>query len=497
VSAGYAARGRALVWSARLAVGAAFVFLISVWAAKPTPGGDTPWLLDGTDFLSGCLSRGTLVKCGYSAVPDDWSLMTLIGPWPPLQYIPDLIATSLGVSTHPDRVRILASLGIASLVLGLFLVWLVFRRFGQPALFWVFVFVFLSGPLLAYGNTSWGEVLAAGVLVCFVAATLLQAPPAAIAGAAFAACLTKETSYPVVVALGLLGLVLAKRRTARPITEHAIWGACGVAAAFVLTSLFNIIRFGSILNKNYLHSDFHTPGVVRKLDAVAGLLASPSGGILVFWTSASILVIAACLPPLLRATRRRRVDADVWPALIITVVALGLIVTLASWWTPFGWLAWGPRLSLPWVLPLVLLSLVAYGEPIAALLGRLLGPTTQLLLVAVAFSILTLPHIGYLWRPEATAARFFSQTDRACNPGDSIGTPRHYRCLHEQMWIRRPLFFDSGSGLQTDGGLASTIVVTLGLAGALVLLRAGLQPAREQRAVSNEPAHHEPVAAAT
>ena len=117
VSVRWTARAGALVWSARLAVAASFTFLISVWAAKPTPGGDTPWLLDGTDFLSGCLSRGTFVKCGFSPKPDDWSLMTLIGPWPPLQYVPDLIATSLGVSMHPDRVRILASLGIASLVL--------------------------------------------------------------------------------------------------------------------------------------------------------------------------------------------------------------------------------------------------------------------------------------------------------------------------------------------------------------------------------------------
>jgi hypothetical protein len=339
---------------------------------------------------------------------------------------------------------------------------------------------FLSGPLLAYANTSWGEVFAAGLLVCFVAATLLQAPPPVIALAAFAACLTKETAYPVVISLGVLGLILARRRTARPITAHVIWGAGGVAAAFLLTSLFNIVRFGSIVNKNYLHSDFHTPGIVRRLDAMAGLLVSPSGGIIVFWASASTLVVAACIPPMLRAIRRRRVDSDAWPALVITAVAFALIVTLASWWAPFGWLAWGPRLSLPWVLPLVLLSLVAYGEHVAASLRRLLVPVAQLLLVAVVFSLLALPHIGYLWQPEATAAKFFAQTDRACNPGDSIGTPRHFRCLHEQMWLRRPLFLDSGSGLRTGGGLAASIVVTLGLIGALILFREEMQPARRK-----------------
>jgi hypothetical protein len=477
-----------VLWSARLAVATAFAFLVSVWAAKPTPGGDTPWLLDGTDFLSRCLSSGTLVKCGYSSRPDAWSLMTLIGPWPPLQYIPDLIATSLGISTHPDRVRILASLGIASLALALALVWLVFRRRRQPALFWLFVSVFLTGPLLAYANTSWGEVLAAGLLVCMVAAALLQVSPPILALTAFAACLTKETAYPLVVALGLLALVLARQRTAKPITRHAIWGGAGVLAAFVLTSLFNVVRFGSILNKNYLHHDFHTPGVVRKLDGAAGLLVSPSGGILVFWASATLVVGACCLPPLIRAARNRRVDADVYPALVLTAVALALVFTLASWWTPFGWLAWGPRLSLPWVLPLVLLSLVAYGEQFAVALGRFLVPTTRLLLVAVSFSLLTLPHIGYLWAPQSTAATFFSPTDRACNPGDPFGSARHYRCLHEQMWLRRPLYLDSGAGLRTSGGLATTIAVTLGLIGALILLRNELQPGDVPEVASRRPA---------
>ena len=71
---------------------------------------------------------------------------------------------------------------------------LVLERTGQRAWFWGFVLVVLSGPALAYARTTWGEMLATGLLVCLVAATVLQAPPPVVALAAAAACLTKLAS---------------------------------------------------------------------------------------------------------------------------------------------------------------------------------------------------------------------------------------------------------------------------------------------------------------
>ena len=399
-----------------------------------------------------------------------------------MQYLPDLIATSLGVHGHPNRVRILALLGLAFLLLSVVLARKVLSRFGHREWFWGFVFVVLSGPLLAYANTSWGEVLGSGLLLTLVAAALLHAPPPLVALAAFGAALTKETAYPVVVALGLLGLVLARRRTATPITGHLAWGAAGVVLAFVLTSLFNVVRFGEILNTNYLRSEFHTPGVGRKLELAAGLLVSPNGGIFVFWTSASILVLAACFLPFARRIRRRRSDVDPRPALVLIVVSAAVILTLASWWTPFGWLAWGPRLSLPWVLPLVLLGLVAHGEQLTDLARRLVTPTWRLVLVALAFAALTLPHVGYLWQPEATAARFFSPDDPQCRGAEPYGGPKHYACLREQTWVRRPMLVDALPGLATPGGAATSAAVIIALLGSLIVLRDGVQRVRPQPA---------------
>jgi hypothetical protein len=480
--------GSPLTW-ARLAVAGSFAWLVPVWLSRPTAGGDTPWLLDGTDVLRDCLARDTLVACGYHSQPDAFGLTTAIGPWPPLQYVPDLVATSLGATTHPTRVRVLVVLGVAAIVASVILAAVVLTRVRQDGWFWGFALVVLSGPILAYANTSWGEMLASGLLVCFVAAALLQPHPAIVAVAALAACLTKETAYPFVAALGLLGLVLARRRTGRPIRQHIAWGAVGMVCGVVVSSLFNVLRFGSIVNKNYLRDEFHTPGVLRKLEFAAGLLVSPNGGIFVFWVAAAVLVLTACVLPLAQRSLRSRPDVDVRPALVLIAVSFTLIIGLASWWTPFGWLAWGPRLSLPWILPLVLIALVAYGEPLRELVRRLLAPTWRLLVVATALVALTLPHIGYLWQPQEAIHRFFSPADRHCNGSYLQGSPRYYGCVREQMWYRRPMVLDALPGLETTGGASTAIVVTLGLLGSLMLLREDARlPGSIRRPSSTNPA---------
>jgi hypothetical protein len=460
------------------AVAACCGFLVAVWLAIPWVGGDTPFVLDGSDALLTCLSNRDLVSCGFTGELNHWGLMTPIGYWPLLQYIPDVISIELGATSHPDRTRLLAGLGVAGLVGSAALARLVLIRVGQAAWFWGFLFVVLSSPFIAYGRQTVGETFATGLLVCLVAATVLRAPPPVVALAAFAACLTKETAYPFVAAIGILGLVLARRRTGLPIRPHLIWGAAGTAAAIVLASLFNIVRFGSVLNTNYLHSDFRTPGIGRKLEYAVALLVSPSGGMLVFWLSASVLVLAACLLPFVSRPRGR---LDTRPAIVLIAVAVGLTLGLASWWTPFGWTSYGGRLSLPWALPLVLIALVAYGESLAELACRLLAPLWRLFAVFVGVLALTLPHVGEMWRPNASAP-FFAQAAQGCEAPWNGSVEAWHSCQHELIWFARPMGLYALDGLENPGGLVTSLAVALGLFGCLVLLRAGLNDLAGARA---------------
>ena len=430
--------------------------------------GDTPFVLDGSNALVNCLSDGQYNACGYTGKLNYWGLMSPMGDWPLLQHVPDLIAIGLGASSHAVRTRVLELLNVAGVVASVAAAGIVFKRLRQPVLFWVFVAVLLSGPILWYARTTSSEVLASGLLVCFVAAVVLPAHPALIGLAAFAASLTKETSYPFIAALGVLGLVLARRRTGRSIRTELVAGAAGIAVAIVAASLFNVVRFGSVLNTNYLDPKLHTPGLGRKLEYALAVLVSPNGGIFVFWPAASLLVLIACLVPFLV---RGRVDAR--PALVISVVSLGLTVGFAAWWTPFGWFGYGPRLMLPWLLPLVLIALVAYGTELTAVLRRVVAPRWALLVVLAVVVAFTLPTVGQLWRPNAIGG-FFAQETPTCQAPWRAGNAAWYGCQHRQMWLDRPMQLYALHGVKTPAGLSTAFAVAVGLAACLVVLRRDL-----------------------
>jgi hypothetical protein len=275
-----------------------------------------------------------------------------------------------------------------------------------------------------------------------------------------------------VAALGLLGLVLSRRRAGVAIRSHVAWGAAGMAVAITAASLFNVVRFGKIISPNFFESDLHAPGVTRKLEYAAAVLVSPSGGMFVFWPAVCVLVLAACLLPVIGRKRR---DVDWRPALVIVLVILGLTLGFASWWTPFGWSAYGPRLALPWGLPLVLLALVAYGGVLGSLVRRFLLPAWRLALVAAVVLVFTLPNVGQMWRPNQMG-RFFLQQQPLCDAPWRGGVAKWHACQHEQMWFDRPLPLYAIHGVDSPGGGFTTFAVGLGLLGCLILLRAELRP---------------------
>lgn len=468
---------RARIGATAAALGA-FGFLVVVWLTHPFTGGDTPFVLDGTNAFLNCMHAQDYNACGFTDELNYWGLMSPIGWWPLLQHIPDAITIGLGGDGHTARTRVLATLSVAGVVATVGFAWLVLRRSGQGAWFWGFLFVVLSSPVIAYGNQTAGEMLAMGLLVALVAATLLRAPPPVVALAALGACLTKETSYPFVAGLGLLGLWLARRRGGGPILRHAIWGAVGMAVAIVAASLFNVVRFGDVLNVNYLDSQLRTPGVGRTLDYVAAVFVSPSGGLLFFWPAASVLIAVACLVALVRAPFR---SAYTRPALVVIAAVAALSVGFASWWTPFGWSGYGPRLQLPWVPPLLLILLVAYGDALGRLASRVFARTWRLVAVGAVAFLFALPHIGLLWHFTSLSG-FFAQEDPQCEAPWRGGVQRWHRCQNRLLWEHRPMSLYTVQGVTGTGAVGTAVVVALGLFGCLVLLRGELVPAQQRPA---------------
>jgi hypothetical protein len=409
--------------------------------------------------------------------------------------VPDMITIGLGGGGHPARTRVLASLSVAGVIGSVGLGAAVLRRYGRAEWFWAFFAIAVSGPILAFARQTAGEMLAMGLLVALVAATLLQAPAVVVGVTALLACWTKETSYPFVAALGVLCLVLARRRTGRPIRTHLLAGAAGMAVAIAAASWFNVVRFGSVANVNYLDHHLRTPGIWRKTELTFAVFISPGDGLLWFWPAAVVLVAAACWV----GWKRDRLTA----AVVLAISAV-LAVGFASWWTPFGWSGYGPRLQLPWVLPIVLILLVAYGRELEPPVRKVLVAPLGLLAVFAVTFVFALPHIGYTFDTNSLSG-YFTQEHPVCDAPWRSGIDRWYDCQDRLLWRDRPMPLYTLSGLGTAGGAATAVMVALGLAGSLLLLRdalarraeasaaRALPPRGETRADGDEPARTDPL----
>jgi hypothetical protein len=431
-----------------------------VWLAKPERGGDTAPLLTGTDALADCIRDRDVVDCRAHGAID---------PFPPLQHIPDLVAQGIGL-TLDGRVRVLALLSLVGLVAAVVAGWVALRRVGCPEWRWVFLLVAATGTPLAYGNTTWGEMLATGLVTLLVAAALIPAHPALVGLAAFGAGVTKETGYPFVAALGIVALLLARARTGTPIRRRLLLGGAGLCLAVAVASAVNIVRFGTPRNAYYLDPALRTTTLQWLGELSVGLFVAPNGGIVLFWPLATLLV-AALLGHGLVCARRTRSWNVAWPALALVAVVIALTVGLAAWWAPFGWWAWGPRLSLPWVLPILLLAMTAYGRGLTPLAAAVLGPAWAAVAAAALIVVVALPHVGLLWRPETIGDFFFFTTTAVCPGGGPPPTPAYYDCLREEMWTRHPILLDALSGVATAGGVVTTGLVTLVAVGCLARFR--------------------------
>ena len=164
-------------------------------------------------------------------------------------------------------------------------------------------------------------------------------------------------------------------------------------------------------------------------------------------------------------TMRKSEVGELRPSQVLTTFGIGSLVDL-------------PNLS---VMVMGLESWPdAYGTEIGELAGRLLAARWRLGLVAACIVVFALPHVGYMWRPQARE-EFFAATSGPCSTPSTIGSAQQRACQHEDLWFRRPMLLYGLRGLKTPGGAVTGIAVAIGLIGCLVLLREGLvtgSPAR-------------------
>ena len=483
-------RWGAATWE-RLAAGGfvTAVLLIDAWVTlrHPNSHGDTAGLVIGSQKILDCLHHHVFTSCDTWAGghPDPRGGTANVGPWPLLQYIPAVALRGLGVSRLATlHILIVANAVALFAVVGLVAITL--RRAAATSWIPVMVVTLIVGPLLWYGTTAFGEALASAVIVAAIAAVLLRARPALVGALVAVASTTKETNAFFVFALVLV-CVLAhnvRRPDDRAASRRLLAGAAiGAFAGVAANSAFNVLRFGSIRNTTYLQASQHAPNSAVVGKAFAALWVAPNGGLLWFWPG-SLAVLALACAGAIWTVRRSAWSWSVLAPLFVAALLIVEVAGLSTWYSPFGWFSWGPRLLLA-LMPAMLLIACAFAGDRATqvlrrfLAGRWLWPAA-LLTIAMGVANATV-----LFEPSYTN-RFFG--DPHCTNAH-VGTnpAAYYRCFDYLAWQKQPFLLRMGlDGFHTGGGKLIAFVFA---AAVILLLRLARADAyRSLAAETKEPA---------
>lgn len=424
------------------------VLNVTIWRSSDTRG-----LVLGADAAITCAREGTWRGCGLlppGALLAEYPEVrgSAVDRFPPLLYVPAVLVQAAGGGQQLS-LWIIAMLSLVSFVGLIALPWLVGpKTLGLHRNRHLWALLVLASPLLPYAGSTWSELHAAALMAAAVALVAAEAPPCLVGLVALGAGLSKDTA-PVFVAA--LALAVAQglpggRRWLR--FSPALGAALGASlAAIALTAAFNVFRYDSLTNITYLAPTFQ----VRAPSAVAGqavaLLISPNGGLLLFWPATALLVVVAART-LLGGSPEVRLRVAV-----VAAVASGFLLSLALWWSPFGWWSWSPRLTLP-IVP-------AVGVAVFVLTPPDFRPGRPLLLAAAAAVLLAVPQYGITGN-SASITPFMTAPRPACPPG-ARAEHAFVRCTLDRAWRQQPgLLLDGVRGLRQPLALLLTTATAAG-----------------------------------
>lgn len=392
-----------------------------------------------------------LVKCAQNQI---WS--NCVGaagaPFGLLQFIPAMFLAWKGFSPTD----IVSSLGLLSVV-SFFLTFVVIMRIdSRPIAHKTFLcLILISGPLIGYAPSSFGECVAVLILICLVIC-LVNGHWSTILVFSIIAVTWRESAIFYIAPVGFS--ILFRRYDFTRIYRQKEFYALisGLVIGFSCTCLFNLWRFGTWKNTNYLNPDFRTPGFALPARVFGSLYLSPSGGVLVIWFFATLVAIVV---PVLVISQSDKflVLKNISPILLICA-PLGQAFLLSKWYSPFGWISWGPRTMIPVVAMTSAACCLAFPEALGKILGsRIIIPLSILSFVSLG------PSVGYLNKPSEVMADFLT-ADKSCPtmPVLQIDPEYYFHCLEAGIWKVDHSMFSAG-WLETSGILSGVVMTLFGL----------------------------------
>jgi hypothetical protein len=159
---------------------------------------------------------------------------------------------------------------------------------------------------------------------------------------------------------------------------------------------------------------------------------SPSGGFFFYWPVLALSTALAFAGVVIHYTRKRTIDTRVLPLAAMGVLHVLLTLGFANWSAPFGWICWGSRIHLPWLLPTAFFLWVVYADETEAFAHRYFRSAGLRILTGLVLAISSMPHL-FVTLNDGIVLDVFRLTT-ACPKLPSVSDSYYYTCMHSYIW---------------------------------------------------------------
>jgi hypothetical protein len=277
--------------------------------------------------------------------------------------------------------------------------------------------VLLSGYLLVYMTATFNEAASFALFALLVLSVIDHWRIFYVCGIAFACTITKEVAFPFVLYFMFLSFYARElrvevtttffKRTFKFLAEYK-YAISSVIAGVTINLAFNYFRFGSIENLHNFDPALFTPWAYVP-SILLYLFISPAAGLIFTWLSLCVLLVV----PMIFLMRDRT------EIFIISFTIIGLIVAnigLARWYSPFGWMAWGPRLTLPFLGAIGILGVYLVAPKIITYFQSAYRKNWSIIIFLIVAAS-SLPNIAVRLDQEAFFTKIFAPTKVAISSG--------------------------------------------------------------------------------
>jgi|APSaa5957512622_1039677.scaffolds.fasta_scaffold06255_3 hypothetical protein len=397
---------------------------------------DTVDLIHEVQRILSCLSQGKWIGWG--------------GHFPLLQKIPVLLLEFMGLpeQTILEWLAILSLIAFANLVAWS---WKDLRKTSRNlAVF--FVAILVSGPLLWYARSSFGEMLAAFFTLGFVISCRENSNAFKIFVFFILAGISKDTAFPFLLIFGLLAssLDLTDPREVRFRRPRWVLIAMGCVTTASINMGFNYLKVGSVFNLPMLNPQLIVQTWKDQLSFFVGIWFSPNGGVLFFWPSLCLLIFLVVREVTKNVfskgdDTRYKVKAFL-PFGVVMSVLLGLTFGFSKWFSPMGWACWGPRLLLPWLPAAGYLLVTAYSRQINEWASYVCQKGRRFWTLSFAWVLVSFGQFIILFRPSLMDPLFFIPDDTCPKVAYITKDPvYYYHCANHLLWTKNPVLLDAYS----------------------------------------------------